>query len=74
MTDDHAPPNPDHQEKADQLEKEASDLERESEHLHGHIDETRDDWERKKADPLVPGAAGDPAGDSDVPPEVTQPG
>lgn len=61
-----------HQDKADRLEDQASDLERESEQLGKEIDETRDDWERKKADDQVPGAGGDPAGDSGLPPEAAQ--
>jgi hypothetical protein len=61
-----------HQDKADRLEEEASELERDSEQLGEEIGETRDDWERKKADDQVPGAGGDPSGGSGLPPEAAQ--
>jgi hypothetical protein len=47
----------DPQKLAEELEREAEDLERRSEELHGKVDEARQDWERKRADPGVPGAA-----------------
>jgi hypothetical protein len=40
-------------------EREADDLERESEKLKDHIKEARDDWESKKSDDSVPGAPPD---------------
>lgn len=41
---------------ADELEEEAGTLERRSEELHEKVEEARQDWERKRADPGVPGA------------------
>ena len=47
------------EEKVDEAESEFADLQQRSEKLGDEIDETRDDWEGKKADPSVPGALGD---------------
>jgi hypothetical protein len=47
-----------HADKADQVERELDDLERRSDRLEDEIDSTREDWERKKRDDSVPGAAG----------------
>jgi hypothetical protein len=41
-------------------ERELRDLEHKGEHVKQDIDEARRDWEAKKHDPKVPGAAGDP--------------
>ena len=41
-------------------EREVADLEERGERLSAHIEATRKDWEAKKADAGVPGAAGDP--------------
>lgn len=49
-----------HEQQADRLEQELDEMERRSERLEDQIDDTRRDWERKKHDPQVPGAAGDP--------------
>lgn len=46
----------DHQERADELEREADDMQRASDRLEKEIGETREDWRRKQADPAVPGA------------------
>ena len=55
---------------ADDLEHEADDLERRSRKLGEQTDEAAQDWERKRADPSVPGAP-PPAGDEDgEPPTV----
>lgn len=63
----------DHQERADRVEAGIEELQRESDALDGEIGETRDDWERKKADDKVPGAGGTPAAaDSGLPPEAEQ--
>jgi len=63
----------DHQERADRAEAEIEGLQRESDALDAEIGETRDDWERKKADDKVPGADGKPeAADSGPPPEAEQ--
>ena len=49
-----------HEERADELEQEADDMEERAERLEDATGSAREDWERKKADPSVPGAAGDP--------------
>ncbi|MEA2473415.1 MAG: hypothetical protein QOE06_1330 [Thermoleophilaceae bacterium] len=52
----------DHNERADELEKEADRLEHESEKLAESTDQARSDWEaRKSAESSAPGAA-DPEG------------
>ena len=60
-----------HSEQADRVERELDSMQHESEKLEGRIEETRTDWERKKADESVPGAGGDPqAAEGDLPPEA----
>jgi len=44
----------------EQPEREVEEMEERASKLEGQIDEVREDWERKKADSSVPGAAGDP--------------
>jgi hypothetical protein len=56
-----------HDERAQDLEREADDLEERSERLEGEIDDAREDWERKKGDSSVPGAVGDPEPDEEGP-------
>jgi hypothetical protein len=41
-------------------EQELEALQDQADSLGDDIDEAREDWERKKADPAVPGAGGDP--------------
>jgi len=63
-----------HEERADELEAEAEDMQKRTDRLEDEIDDVRDDWERKKADPSVPGAAGDPSKAEDGPePETSYP-
>jgi multidrug resistance efflux pump len=50
----------DYEQQAERAERELADMQRQGERVEAHIDETRKDWEQKKADPAVPGAAGDP--------------
>ena len=45
-----------HEEHADQLEREADKLDQHSEVVEEHIDEARREWEAKEDDPTVPGA------------------
>jgi hypothetical protein len=45
-----------HEEKAEEMERDAEKLEHESERVGGHIEETRSDWEAKEKDSSVPGA------------------
>jgi predicted nucleic acid-binding Zn-ribbon protein len=48
-----------HEERADELEREADDIEERGERLEDEIGTAREDWDRKKADPGVPGATDD---------------
>jgi hypothetical protein len=48
------------EEKVGEAERDLADLQQRADDLGEQIDDTRDDWESKKADPSVPGAAGDP--------------
>jgi len=57
----------------DSIDDELRDMERRSERLEERIDETRRDWERKKADDSVPGAEGDPERAAQNPPETDFP-
>jgi hypothetical protein len=41
-------------------ERELEDMQRRADELEDEIQDVRKDWERKKADSGVPGAAGDP--------------
>jgi hypothetical protein len=55
-------------------ERDVEEMEERSERLEQEIDEAREDWESKKRDPSVPGAAGDPErADQDVAPEADYP-
>jgi hypothetical protein len=55
-------------------EREAEEMEQRSERLEHEIDDTREDWESKKRDPSVPGAAGDPeSAEGGVEPEADYP-
>jgi hypothetical protein len=50
----------DHEAKAHDVEKQLDEMEERSERLKDEIEDTGGDWERKKRDPAVPGAAGMP--------------
>ena len=50
----------DHEESAGRAEQEADRLEDRSDALGEQIEDTRSDWESRKADPGVPGATGEP--------------
>ena len=45
--------------RADELERELDKLQERNDRLEEEIGDTRKDWERKKADPAVPGAVPD---------------
>ena len=51
---------PEYEEKADAAERDLADMEERADQLGDRIGEARDDWEAKKQDSKVPGAAGDP--------------
>jgi hypothetical protein len=48
-----------HEDQARELEREADEMEERSDKLEDDIGDARQDWERKKADPGVPGAPPD---------------
>ena len=45
-----------HEERADELDREADRMEKDSKDLEDDISETKSDWEAKKGDSQVPGA------------------
>jgi len=53
---------------ADHLEQEADDLEQRSRKLEEETDEAAQEWERKRADPSVPGAPPAVEGEDNGPP------
>jgi hypothetical protein len=56
------------------MERDLEQMEKRSERLEQDIDAARDDWEAKKRDPAVPGAAGDPeSAEREPPPETDYP-
>ena len=59
-----------YEQKADEAERELADMEERGQRVEEHIDAARKDWERKQADPAVPGAEGDPepAEEGELPP------
>jgi hypothetical protein len=48
-----------HEEQADQMERDVKRMEHDSGKVGDHIDEARQDWESKERDPSVPGAQPD---------------
>src|SRR5687768_3054121 len=50
----------DHEQRAADAERELADMEERSQRVGEHIDEARKDWDKKVADPGVPGAGGNP--------------
>ncbi len=62
--------------RADELERELDEMQERTDDLEQEIGDTRADWERKKADPGVPGAVpdeDDETGDDEPPPEAQYP-
>ena len=51
----------DHETKADEVERDLDEMQEEGDRLREEIDSAGEDWERKKRDSSVPGAAGMPA-------------
>lgn len=64
---------PPHRRQAADLERDLDEMEERSEHLEDEISDARKDWERKQADPSVPGAVDEDAGSGDPPPEQQYP-
>jgi predicted nucleic acid-binding Zn-ribbon protein len=63
-----------HDERAEELEDELDEMQERTDRLEEEISDTREDWEAKKRDPSVPGAAGDPErAEGDGPPETDYP-
>ena len=58
-----------HEERADQLEREADKLEEHSQEVGQRIEDTRSEWESKQQDPNVPGAQMSEREESDQLPE-----
>jgi hypothetical protein len=57
---------------ADELERDADKLEHENRRLEGEVSSTRQDWERKRHDPKVPGAQ-PPVDESETGDEMSSP-
>ena len=57
-----------HTEHADKLEREADALDQHSERLGEDITATKKAWQERQADDAVPGAAGEPPQESELPP------
>jgi hypothetical protein len=62
-----------HEKKADELERELDEMQERSGNLEQDIESAGDDWESKKADPGVPGAAGQPSEADGPEPETEYP-
>jgi predicted nucleic acid-binding Zn-ribbon protein len=63
-----------HERRADELDREAADMQQRADRLEAELDDAREDWERKKRDASVPGAAGDPERAEEGPqPETSYP-
>lgn len=45
---------------SEEPEREADEMQKRADRLGDEIDKVREDWERKKRDSRIPGAAGDP--------------
>jgi hypothetical protein len=63
----------DHEAKADEVESDLDEMQEAGERLQGDIDSTGDEWERKKRDSSVPGAAGMPSEAQGPDPETAYP-
>jgi hypothetical protein len=63
----------DHEAKADELERELDQMQEQSDKLGGEIEDAGKEWERRKADDKVPGAAGAPEQADGPEPEAEYP-
>ena len=59
-----------HEEHADELDRDADKLDQHSDVVEEHIDEARREWEAKEDDPTVPGAQPDPGDEEESVPGV----
>lgn len=57
-----------HDERAEQAEREVADMQKRSERLEEEIEDVREDWQRKRRDENVPGAESPPEEDEEGPP------
>lgn len=57
----------DHDEKAEELEREVEDLEQRSEEVGDQVEETKEEWESRQQDENTPGAVTDDATDVTLP-------
>ncbi len=64
---------PPHQRQADELDRDLDEMEERSERLEDEISDARKDWEKKQADPSVPGAVDEDSDSGDPPPEQQYP-
>lgn len=63
-----------HERDHERLEREADDMQEQSERLGDEISGAREDWESKQRDSRVPGATGGPDdAEGDLPPEAEEP-
>jgi hypothetical protein len=59
---------------SEEPEREVDEMQERADRLEDEIDKVREDWERKKADSRIPGAAGDPESAEEGPqPETNYP-
>jgi hypothetical protein len=63
----------DHEAKADEVERELDELQEEGDRVQADIEDVGEDWERKKRDSSVPGAAGMPSEAGGPEPEAEYP-
>ena len=63
----------DHEAKADEVERDLDEMQEAGDRLQDEIDTTGEDWERKKRDSSVPGAAGMPSEAQGPEPEAEYP-
>jgi hypothetical protein len=63
----------DHEAKADELERELDQMQEQSDKLGAEIEDAGEEWERRKADDRVPGAAGAPEEADGPEPEAEYP-
>jgi hypothetical protein len=59
-----------HDEQAEELEREADKLDEHSERVGEHIEEAKKEWEAKEEDPAVPGAQPEPGDEEESIPGV----
>ena len=71
--DDRQDDRQDHEAKADELERKLDEMDERSAKLGDEIGDAGEEWERRKADDKVPGAAGEPSQADGPEPEAEYP-